>query len=434
MNSATQSSQSSRLHSLILGALFFFSLALAISKSATNILLGLIWLFTVIFIIGNRNFRQAIVSNWRQPLLLPLALYFAAAVIGLIFTENVRDGLGIVNKIFGLFLEYYLVSILLDILDDRKTFQHSLDLLFVFVIGIFALDLIGVATYFGLIGYKKFTLPLAPLHVHHIWFSNLNTLGMYIVAAFLLFSKNEGSRLKKAFFILFLPLASVSVLFSLSRTAWFGIFFTSIVLIFAVVRNKRTFLVTLVSMAFAAALLYFFNGIVHDRINLIGSDITSFLSGNTNTNLGARFLLWKAAFKMFLHNPLFGAGTGDYVKMMQAFIATGEYPAFLGEFNQPHNIYLFALATNGLLGLSALLYIFYQGIVFSAKRLNTGTKTNLFAFVAIAAFFHYLIAGMTDSFLNIQILRYAFGFVLGVCVRNEMQMVQGRPSKNGDRE
>jgi O-antigen ligase len=127
---------------------------------------------------------------------------------------------------------------------------------------------------------------------------------------------------------------------------------------------------------------------------------------------------------MFLSNPLFGVGTGDYVLTMNRWMASGDLPPYLAEFNQPHNLYLFALATNGLLGLSALLYLFYRGLKFALLLVKQEGERRVFAFVALATIVHFMIAGMTDSFFNIQILRYTFAFVMGVCVRASLVSAQ----------
>jgi O-antigen ligase len=87
-------------------------------------------------------------------------------------------------------------------------------------------------------------------------------------------------------------------------------------------------------------------------------------------------------------------------------------------------MYLFALATNGLIGLAALLYLFYRTLGFAIPRLTGGERERLFAFLAAATALHFMIAGFTDSFFNIQILRYGFAFILGVCVRNRISRVE----------
>ena len=406
----------------LMAGLLLFSLSLALSKSATNVLMALIYLAVLFLVARYQPFRSTVLRNTRQPLLLPLVLYLSAAVIGLLFTEHLADGLGIVNKIVGLLLAYLMVSGLLESLDNGETaYGNAEKLLLAFLIGIAVLNVIAFMTYLGLVGHKKFVLPLAPLNVHHIWFSNLNAIGMYTAVSFLLFSSRKQDLRYKTFFISFLLLSGASVLLSLSRTAWLGIFFTTIILTYLMVKKKKVFFMALFGMLGAGVLLYYFNQIVHTRLNEIVSDISLFFTGQTQTNIGERFLMWKAAFRMFLSNPLFGVGTGDYVRTMGKYMASGEFPLYLAEFNQPHNMYLFALATNGLLGLAALLYLFYRGLSFALPLMRSDGGKKLFVFLALATTVHFLIAGLTDSFFNIQILRYTFAFVMGVCVRNSLR-------------
>ena len=407
---------------VLFGGLLLFSLSLALSKSATNVLMALMYLAVLFLVARYRPFRHAIMSNARQPLLFPLALYLSAAVLGLLFTEHLTDGLGIMNKIVGLLMVYLMVSVVLDSIDTGETvYQNAEKLLLAFLIGIAALNVIAFMTYLGLVGHKKFVVPLAPLNVHHIWFSNLNAIGMYTAVAFLLFSSRRQDARYRTFFFSFLLVCGVSVLLSLSRTAWFGIFLTTIILIYLIVKKKKVFFVALLGMFGIGVALFFFNQIIHTRLHAIVSDISLFFTGQTQTDIGQRFLMWKAAFRMFLSNPLFGVGTGDYVPTMSRYMASGEFPSYLAEFNQPHNMYLFALATNGLMGLSALLYIFYRGLRYALPLFKSGNGKRLFAFLAAATTVHFMIAGMTDSFFNIQMLRYTFGFVMGVCVRDSLK-------------
>jgi O-antigen ligase len=93
-------------------------------------------------------------------------------------------------------------------------------------------------------------------------------------------------------------------------------------------------------------------------------------------------------------------------------------PDSLMAFNQPHNMYLFSLATNGLVGLAALLYIFYRSLTCVVPIVRADGGGNLFAFLALATVAHFMIAGFFDSFFHIQILRYSFAFIMGVCIRS----------------
>ena len=415
--------QSHKYHVMIVGGLTLFSLSLALSKSAANVSMALIYLATLFFIVRYEDFRKTLLQSANQPLLLPLALFLSVAVIGVLFTENMRDGIGIANKLFGLFLVYIMVSTLLDWIETSKGESRVAErLLLAFLVGIFVLDVIAVPSYLGIAADTQLARSFTPLlNLHHIWFANLNAVGMYAAAGFLLFQFRQAGTRKKAFLVSFVILDGASVLLSASRSAWLGMLITVIVLAYLCVKKKKTYFILLAAVIGGALLLYLFNGIVHMRVNRVAGDISLFLAGQASTDVGERFLMWKAAFRMFLSNPLFGVGTGDYVSTMNRYMASGEFPAYLAQFNQPHNMYLFTLATNGLVGLSALLYIFYRGLRFALPFLKSGGSERLFAFLAAATIVHYMVAGLTDSFFNIQILRYVFGFVMGVCVRNSLK-------------
>jgi len=121
--------------------------------------------------------------------------------------------------------------------------------------------------------------------------------------------------------------------------------------------------------------------------------------------------------KMFLSNPLFGVGTGDYVSSVQAYVSAGQLPARISGYNQPHNMYLFTLATNGLFGLTALIYFFFRILSFAMRSGSKAPGYKGLSFLATAVAVHYLVASMTDSLFNIFILRFSFAFIMGVCIR-----------------
>ena len=396
-----------------------FSLSLALSKSAANVVMTLTYLTALILIVLHQEYRRTVLSHINQPLVIPLLAYLAVAVIGIIYTEKLADGIGIANKIAGLFLVYFMTSVVIDSVQDPDEQAKLTDrLILIFIGGILILDVIGLLTYLGFIADRKFSLPVYPMHVHHIWFSNFNAIGLYAAASFLLFDSKRNSPGRKALFAAFLPLSAFSILFSISRTAWLGLIMTGLVLTFLYSEKKKVFFIALVTLSAACLMTYLFIPIVHDRVNIGITDILQYNKGNSETSLGLRFLMWKASFSMFLSNPIFGIGTGDYVVTIRRFVESGGYPASLLQFNQPHNMYLFALATNGLFGLAALLYLFCSIFSRTLPKRNSSLRQRSLFFLATAVAVHYLVAGMTDSLFNIFILRLSFAFIMGICIRS----------------
>jgi O-antigen ligase len=80
-------------------------------------------------------------------------------------------------------------------------------------------------------------------------------------------------------------------------------------------------------------------------------------------------------------------------------------------------MYLFALATQGVIGLTALLYIFYSILKISLKRINSFKVQSLCGYIALMTAVHFLVAGLTESLLNIHVLTSSFALILGIGLR-----------------
>lgn len=402
--------------------LLLFALLLPLSKSAVTVLVGIAALYLFSLAIAKGAYRAELKHFLDQPLLVPVLLPVGVAIAGLFLTTHLSDGLGIVNKLATLPLAYLVIAVLVDAADSGPSGSRTAETaLLVFIAGVLLLDGIAALTYLGIIGQRKFTLPVYPMNVHHIWFSNLNAVGLYAALSFLFSGMVKSNRALRIFLAVFLGFAVFSILFSLSRTAWFGLFAAGIVLSYLLARTKRWFLLALATMIAGCLLAYQFSAIVQSRVNSIFSDIALYTRGETFSNVGDRFVMWKAAFSMFLSNPLMGVGTGDYMATMREYVAAGTVPERILGFNQPHNMYLFALATNGLLGLAALLFLFSRVLVLSLPLREAQPGQKQFRFLAVAVAVHYLVAGLTDSLFNIFLLRYTFAFIMGTCVRESVK-------------
>ena len=76
-----------------------------------------------------------------------------------------------------------------------------------------------------------------------------------------------------------------------------------------------------------------------------------------NTSVGQRFEMWRAAWRLFLQHPFLGVGTGAYQAKTNELIHTGQVAPFIGAYDHPHNDYLDALSSRGILGFAALLAV-----------------------------------------------------------------------------
>lgn len=405
-----------RIYLLLIGGLYLYGFSLPLSKSISSIVMGLIYALSLGILAFDKQLRMNVFFSLRQPLNLPMGIYVSVLCIGLLFSQDVKEGMSVIKQAANLFFVYLMVSVLLDAeKDDERKALYGQSMLFSFLMGIFMLDLIGFLTYGGIIGNRKCILPVTPLSMHHIWFGNLNAIGLFGAVSLLLFQPHKRTMMQYTALWVFVPSALVSMLLSTSRTSWLGALCSSIVLLYFLINKKRTFFFSSALLLTSCVSVYFISDMVRARIDQVYNDIALFLSGNPATSLGARFTMWKASLSMFLSNPLFGAGTGDYKSMIASYVASGQYPEILGKYNQPHNMYLFALATNGIIGLSALLFIFYRILRHTYKLFHH--RERFYGFLALSVSVHFMIAGLTESLFNIHVLISSFAFISGICIR-----------------
>jgi len=403
-------------HRFILAVgLLLFGFSLPLSKSINTILMFCIYGYLIILSIKIRSIWQEYIKNiFKYPLTLPILLFIGTNILGLINSDDLLKGIERVKSISNLLLTYVMLSLTLSIIQKEKM---KIYLLFSFITGILFLDFLSIATYFGFISNKKYQIPLSPLNMHHIWFGNLNTLGLYVAISLSMIAKKNNNWIKTLYIILFSIIVLFSIIFSISRTAWIGILGTGFIFVLLIIRDLKTKLIIYlfsISLVISSSLSI---PIIHMRLTDAAEDIRLFLSGNVDTSIGARLLMWKISIKMFLSNPIIGVGTGDYNLFLKDCITKGWPHSFLLHYNQPHNMFLFILATNGIIGLFSFLYIFKK--IFSISILQKPIQA--YSILAIMVSTHYIIGGLSESLMNIHMFICCFSFLIGLSLHSSQK-------------
>jgi len=123
----------------------------------------------------------------------------------------------------------------------------------------------------------------------------------------------------------------------------------------------------------ATALLVFFallvtvcvsSSMVRTRFGQAMEDIHAYQAGQTNTSVGIRFQLWKAATLMLTRHPLAGVGRGQFEPALKAIHAEGLITQEATAFEHAHNEFLYNGATLGVLGIGALLALYLVPAVY----------------------------------------------------------------------
>lgn len=146
----------------------------------------------------------------------------------------------------------------------------------------------------------------------------------------------------------------------------------------------RALLVCTVLLPLAFFALYASNSYFAQRVDRAVVDIQTF-EQNPNSSLGLRIVYWTTSFKLFLNDPILGVGSGDFTKEYARTKPT-YWKSTPDTFN-PHNQYLMTATTTGLLGLAALLAIFYFAVSSSA---DLRTRSVLVGFAVVCMFESYL--------------------------------------------
>ncbi|HET7396329.1 MAG TPA: O-antigen ligase family protein [Gammaproteobacteria bacterium] len=117
-----------------------------------------------------------------------------------------------------------------------------------------------------------------------------------------------------------------------------------------------------------------------------------------NGSAGQRLEMWRAAWHIFKQHPLFGAGTGSFMAEVGKLARTGDIsPSVIG-YDHPHNDYLNALSSQGLLGLiSYLLVMGYPFLLFYRALWSDDDKVRSAGFCGVVMIAGLLIFGLTET-------------------------------------
>lgn len=120
------------------------------------------------------------------------------------------------------------------------------------------------------------------------------------------------------------------------------------------------------------------------------------------TSVGQRLELWRAAWDMFLQQPLLGGGIGHtFNAFLREGVAAGDYhPASVVQ-TMPHNVLLDILALRGLVGLAGLLALWLAlGIVFLKAAREPESRLRTLGTAGLALLLSYILFGLTDSVMD----------------------------------
>lgn len=280
-------------------------------------------------------------------------------------------------------------------------------------------------------GYQKLFLQVdrAMGYTHVIQFGNIAMLtGLFCLAGL---GWGSVQRERRLWIALLLAGAVGGVLGSLlsgSRGGWVGLPLVLLVLYRAYSEfiSRRMKLVLPVVLVVAAGVLYQVPQLgVQQRVHAAFEDIHLYQQGDSDTSLGARFEMWKAASQLALMKPVFGWGEIHYEAGLAMLVEQGRADEVVTKFGHPHNEVLNAAAKRGIVGLLALLALYFVPLRLFAGGLRApDLRVRALATAGTLLPVAYIDFGLSQAFFshNSGVMIYAFWLlVFWGCYRNECE-------------
>lgn len=190
-----------------------------------------------------------------------------------------------------------------------------------------------------------------------------------------------------------------------SRGAWLGlpIAFLMIFIFYWRYNVRKILIFTILPIILLiASLVLIPNSPIQQRLSSFIHDkdlITE--SSNYHSSIGSRLLIWKIALDKSMEAPFIGIGMAQFQENNRQLYKQG----ILGEpLGHAHNVYLQTLVSQGLLGLSAILFLMLAPFTFFIKQVSKQTNTRIYLLsVSGIVFISYImICSLTDMYFLVK--------------------------------
>jgi len=256
------------------------------------------------------------------------------------------------------------------------------------------------------------------------YFVRPNSFGCYsaVLAGFCLFNIRLGlhsSRFYIAYQLTGFLVGFILVIGSQTRASWIALCISILVWMFFNYQQMTKVFVKNSIFVFSILLLFV--------LFLFPNSIDRFLSGllevknwvvgtNIDTSTGVRFSMWKMAWQLFLHNPLFGYGDNGYVVYLEKpwFSSTAsdlakQIMACCG----PHNELLANMLRSGILGgLSVLCLFFVPLVLFFKYAFDNNSRIAATSRLGISYIITVMICSISIEVFNLKYTSTFYGLTI----------------------
>jgi O-antigen ligase len=370
---------------IFFGTLLSFIFFIPLSESFCIKLL-ILSLVLSLFLIKSPHWRGRFLPNaW------DLLLFYAVLLIGLAYTENLSDGVNVLEKS----LSFLVIPILFARIQPMdKTRVNKLFIAFTAGVIVASCICLGYAVWNDVFGskhdgyyYDQFTaiIDSHPTYMaYYVCFS--------IVFLLYLISYEATSSVQRVMIVAGIVFLTGILMLTAGRSTYISMlmmssfFFLKLLFEPSPVRRKLQG----ISLTVLVLALILLQSPYTQRV------LPFFLSGRPATltkmkgDSWDRLFVWKAAIKAS-PNLMAGVGTGDYSSAMNNYYMEHNLPEYASVNFNSHNQFIQILLSNGVAGLLALMLILLRPIYLAVQRQNI---------FGMLAFFPFLIYGISEVFLG----------------------------------
>ncbi|HNW43987.1 MAG TPA: O-antigen ligase family protein [Elusimicrobiales bacterium] len=339
-------------------------------------------LFLIIFLLIARMRRENKLGELKRtltghPLFIPWMVYLGVCLLTSLTAYYPMKGLDQLNSDF---LKYACLSTLF--LAVRKDHLNTLSRVYIAAAALSAG--IGIAQVFHLFPsvYDAASVRANGL-MNAVRYGEVMVLALALALARVLSPRPTDSRRERFFYIAAAAAVFAALIFSQTRGAYLGfVVLITCLLIFG--KGFRLKLLAATGLLLAVALIA---AKVTPAISsrLTATATSSGTSANQYVAINTRKELWITGYKMFKAHPLVGVGPDNVKSLFLIF-----HPETIEDkvWGSLHSIYIHQAAERGIIGLGALLFLFWAMLTFALKRFRAlpGPDT-LWALCALPAFY-----------------------------------------------
>ncbi len=156
----------------------------------------------------------------------------------------------------------------------------------------------------------------------------------------------------------------LGLVFAAERSAWLG----AIAALFAtcLLVSRRATIVSGLAMLISTVAGWLILPVVKERL-------LSLINWQHDVSVSTRVILWQKAWETFLHSPVFGVGIRQFPHM---YIPEALRQGHLA-LDHAHSNYLHILATTGIIGFAAYIYLWFSALKISYLAEKNKQNTNL---------------------------------------------------------